>query len=129
MSVPGHHLRSPSDVFEIVDLITTDIGRIGQGARARYRGDYVLVMQRPPRKARTTWRDRGIPDRWIEKVDRRIHPHIKPIELITRLIAATTAPGELVVDPAAGSFVVMHAAHQLGRDFIGCDLVLNGGAP
>jgi site-specific DNA-methyltransferase (adenine-specific) len=125
----GHHLRIPSDAFEIVDLIATDIGRIGQGARARYRGDYVLVMQRPPRKARTTWRDRGIPDRWIEKVDRRIHPHIKPIELITRLIAATTAPGELVVDPAAGSFVVMHAAHQLGRDFIGCDLVLNGGAP
>lgn len=31
-------------------------------------------------------------------------------------------PGDLVVDPAAGSFVVMHAAHALGREFIGCDL-------
>jgi hypothetical protein len=42
--------------------------------------------------------------------------------LVTRLIAATTEPGDLVVDPAAGSFVVMHAAKRLGRDFIGCDL-------
>jgi hypothetical protein len=36
-------------------------------------------------------------------------------------LASFTAPS-LVVDPAAGSFVVMHAAHQLGREFIGCDL-------
>ena len=57
-----------------------------------------------------------------QKVDRKIHPHVKPIGLITRLIAAVTQPGDLVVDPAAGSFVVMRAAHQLGRDFIGCDL-------
>jgi len=64
----------------------------------------------------------GGPSRWPEKVDRNIHPHVKPIGLITRLIAATTHPGELVVDPAAGSFVVMRAAHQLGREFVGCDL-------
>jgi len=38
------------------------------------------------------------------------------------LVAATTEVGDLVVDLAAGSFVVMQAAHQLGREFIGCDL-------
>jgi len=32
-------------------------------------------------------------------------------------------PGDVVVDPAAGSFVAMHAAHQLERNFIGCDIV------
>jgi site-specific DNA-methyltransferase (adenine-specific) len=58
----------------------------------------------------------------VEKVDRKLHPHVKPIGLITRLIGAITVPGELVIDPAAGSFVVMHAAHQLGREFIGCDI-------
>jgi hypothetical protein len=47
---------------------------------------------------------------------------VKPAGLVTRLIAATTEPGDLVVDPAAGSFVVMRGARQLGRDFIGCDL-------
>jgi hypothetical protein len=47
---------------------------------------------------------------------------VKPIGLITRLIGAVTKPGDLVVDPAAGSFVVMQAAHKLGRDFVGCDI-------
>jgi DNA modification methylase len=36
-----------------------------------------------------------------------------------------TKPGGLVVDPAAGSFVVMQAAHSLGRDFVGCDLAFD----
>jgi DNA modification methylase len=31
-------------------------------------------------------------------------------------------PGDLVVDPAAGSFVVMHVANNLGRNFVGCDI-------
>ena len=41
----------------------------------------------------------------------------------SRPIGAVTEPGDLVVDPAAGSFAVMHAARQLGRNFIGCDLI------
>src|SRR5262249_41751299 len=68
----------------------------------------------------------GGPSRWPEKVDRNI-PHVKPIGWIPRLIATTTHPGELVVDPAAGSFVVKRAAHQLGREFVGCDLAYDGG--
>jgi site-specific DNA-methyltransferase (adenine-specific) len=119
----GHHLRVPCNYLKPVDLIAWDSLRPGMGKRSRRRGDYLLVSQRSPIKAGTTWRDHGIPSRWAEKVDRKLHPHIKPIGLITRLIAATTQPGDLVVDPAAGSFVVMHAARQLGRDFIGCDLV------
>jgi site-specific DNA-methyltransferase (adenine-specific) len=119
----GHHLRIP---LKPVDLIAWDSTRIGMGKRSRRRGDYLLVLQKPPIHART-WRDRGIPSRWIEKIDRRLHPHIKPIGLLTRLIAATTQPGDLIVDPAAGSFVVMHAAHQLGREFVGCDLAYDGG--
>jgi site-specific DNA-methyltransferase (adenine-specific) len=120
----GRHLCVPPDVLKIVDLISTDTDRIGMGYRTRCRGDHLLIMQKPPIRARATWTDHGIPDRWIERVDRRIHPHIKPIGLIMRLIAAVTEPGDLVVDPAAGSFVVMHAARQLGRTFIGCDLVV-----
>jgi len=38
------------------------------------------------------------------------------------LIGAVTRPGDLIIDPAAGSFVVMHAAHALSRNFVGCDL-------
>jgi site-specific DNA-methyltransferase (adenine-specific) len=91
----------------------------------------LLVLQKPPIRARATWRDHSIPSRWVEKVDRKLHPHIKPIGLIKRLIGAVTQPGDLAVDPAAGSFVVMHAAHQLGRNFVGCDLMFaeNGVRP
>ena len=90
--------------------------------KAAGRGDYLLVLQKPPIGART-WRDHAIPSRWPEKVDRRIHPHIKPIGLISRLIAANSEAGDLVIDPAAGSFVVMRAAQQLDRHFVGGDVL------
>jgi site-specific DNA-methyltransferase (adenine-specific) len=118
----GHHLRL-ADVLQCVDLIAWDNQRQGMGYRARRRGDYLVILQKPPIKARATWRTKPtIPDRWPEKVDRKLHPHIKPIGLISALIEAITKPGDLVVDPAAGSFVVMRAAGELGREFIGCDL-------
>jgi site-specific DNA-methyltransferase (adenine-specific) len=121
----GDHLRITE--LKCVDLIAWDSLRLGNGYRSRRRGDYLLVLQKPPLIAKATWRDHGIPNRWQEKIVRGIHPHLKPMGLITRLIEAITTPGELVVDPAAGSFVVMQAARELGRDFIGCDLAIPRG--
>ena len=92
------------------------------GYRTRRRGDYLLVLQKPPLRAKGTWHDHSIPSRWPEKVDRKIHPHAKPAGLIAKLIGAVTAPGDLVVDPAAGSFVVMRVANEMGRRFVGCDI-------
>jgi site-specific DNA-methyltransferase (adenine-specific) len=117
----GDHLRI-ADVLKSVDLLAWDCLRIGNGYRTRRRGDFLLVLQKAPIIAKRTWRDHSIPSRWPEKVDRGTHPHTKPIGLITKLIGAVTEPGDLVVDPAAGSFAVMHAARQLGRQFIGCDI-------
>jgi hypothetical protein len=114
--------------LQVVDLIAWDNERMGMGKRSRRRGDYLVVLQRPPITAKT-WTDHGIPSRWVEKVDRKIHPHIKPIGLIRRLIGTVTLPGDLVVDPAAGSFVLMHATHQLSRNFMGCDLAWTGSEP
>jgi site-specific DNA-methyltransferase (adenine-specific) len=123
----GQHLRIVDETCECVDLIAWDKLRPGQGKRSRRCGDYLLVLQKPPRRARATWHDHGIRDHWPERVNCGIHPHVKPVGLITRLIAAVTQPGDLVVDPAAGSFVVMHAAHGLGREFIGCDKAYTAG--
>jgi site-specific DNA-methyltransferase (adenine-specific) len=119
----AHHHRI-ADVLRCVDLIAWDNQRIGNGYRSRRRGSYLLVLQKPPIVAKRTWTDHRIPDRWPERIDRprSQHPHIKPIELIKRLIGAVTNPGDLVVDPAAGSFVVLRAAQALGREFVGCDL-------
>ena len=101
-----------------------------EGARQRGRAglpamseDYIDTVCVECLGART-WRDHGIPNRWPEKVDRKVHPHAKPAGRIERLIGAVTEPGDLVVDPAAGSFVVMHAACRLERNFSGCDLVV-----
>jgi site-specific DNA-methyltransferase (adenine-specific) len=121
----AHHLRI-ADVCKVVDLLAWDNLRMGMGKRTRRQGDYLLIIQKPPITP-STWRDRGIRSRWSEKIDlriypRKLYPHAKPIGLIRRLIGALTKPSDLVVDPAAGSFVVMHAADALGRDFVGCDL-------
>ena len=119
----AYHLRV-KDVLKCVDLIAWNNDRPpgGNGYRARRYGGYLLVLQKKPLRARATWSDRGIPDHWTEKVDRKIHPHIKPVGLLSRVIGAITKPGDLVVDPAAGSFVVLEICQRLGRRFIGCDL-------
>jgi site-specific DNA-methyltransferase (adenine-specific) len=122
----GRHLSIPPEVLKVVDLIATNI-KFGMGYRTRACGDFLLVLQKPPIKAKATWTDHSIPDRWDEKVDRKLHPHVKPIELIKKLIKATTKPGDLVVDPAAGSFGVMHAALAHERQFLGVDIVYAGG--
>ena len=126
--VPPLHGRSPPHRRHPSTRRSDQLGlrAPGIGYRTRRRGSYLLVLQKPPPRAKATWRDHGIPDRWAEKVDRRIHPHAKPAGLIARLIGAVTQPGDLVVDPAAGGFTVMHAAHELGRRFVGCDIAYGG---
>jgi site-specific DNA-methyltransferase (adenine-specific) len=52
----------------------------------------------------------------------RKHPHQKPYNLIKALIEATTKKGDLIVDPCAGSFVVLEVCRELEREFLGCDL-------
>ena len=55
-------------------------------------------------------------------VSKRKHPHQKPRELIKALITATTNQGDLIIDPCAGSFVVLEVCQELKREFLGCDL-------
>ncbi|MBR3225416.1 MAG: hypothetical protein IKF78_08845 [Atopobiaceae bacterium] len=104
-----------------VDLITWDKGRLGMGWRTRHQAEYVVVLQREPLHAASTWRDHTIPDVWQEKVSKS-HPHSKPIRLQERLIRAVTQPGELVVDPAAGGYSVLEACVRCERNFCGCDI-------
>jgi site-specific DNA-methyltransferase (adenine-specific) len=70
--VQGHHLRVTN--VQCVDVIAWDNLQLGMGYRARRRGDYLVILQKPPIKAKTTWRDHGIPDRWPEKVDSETAP-------------------------------------------------------
>jgi site-specific DNA-methyltransferase (adenine-specific) len=47
-----------------------------------------------------------------------LHPTQKPIRLMQSLIALTTRPGQIVLDPFAGSGTTAVAAKNLGRHFI-----------
>jgi DNA modification methylase len=51
-----------------------------------------------------------------------LHATQKPIELISRMIANSSRPGEVVYDPFAGSGSTLVAAHQLGRIGYGCEI-------
>ena len=51
-----------------------------------------------------------------------LHPTTKPVELIAKMIANSSKPGELVYDPFCGSGSTVVAAHQLGRVGYGCEI-------
>lgn len=105
----------------IVDHITWNKKRMGMGYRSRRVSEHLVVIQKSPKKAKGVWCIHNIPDVWDEAVNSN-HPHGKPIKLQSCLISAVTKPGDIVLDPAAGSFSVMESAKNVKRNFIGCDL-------
>ena len=108
--------------LEIVDLVTWDKARLGMGYRTRRAAEYLLIIQKRPKRAKGVWQKHDIPDVWTEPVPSKSRTHAKPVNLQAALIAAVTDPGDVVLDPAAGSYSVLKAAQQAGRQFLGCDL-------
>ncbi len=108
--------------LDIVDLVTWDKGTFGMGYRTRRRGEYCVVLQKQPRKAKGVWKIHNIPDVVQETASQREHPHTKPVDLQGELMTAVSHEGDFVIDPAAGSFSVLQAAKNRRRTFLGCDL-------
>lgn len=50
------------------------------------------------------------------------HPTQKPLSLLERIVLASTQPGDLIVDPFAGSSTTGIAAMKHGRRFVGIDV-------
>lgn len=108
--------------LKVVDLVTWDKGRIGMGYRTRRRSEYLVVLQKEPLRAKGVWKTHDIPDVWKERVSRQGETHRKPVRLQAALLEAVSNPGDLVIDPAAGSFSVLEACHLKDRHFLGCDI-------
>jgi site-specific DNA-methyltransferase (adenine-specific) len=120
--VTGVHPWIAGLPLEIVDMITWDKQRFGMGYRSRRQAEHLIVLQKLPKRAKGCWNSHSIPDVWSEKAGRN-HAHSKPIDLQTALVAATTKPGDIVVDPAAGSYSVLEACRTVGgRVFYGADI-------
>lgn len=52
----------------------------------------------------------------------KIHPTQKPVNLLKRLIEVFTDPGDVVIDPVAGSGTTLRAAFELGRPSYGFEV-------
>lgn len=90
------------------------------------------VFERDGRRARSSTTDeatRGVPmgDVWEIGViapvsrERTGYPSQKPEALLERLIGALSDPGDVVLDPYAGSGTTLAVAAKLGRTFVGMD--------
>ena len=104
-----------------VDMIVWDKTKIGMGYRTRRKSEYLVIVQKLPLKAKSTWTNHAIPDVWSEKAVKN-HTHSKPIMLQSELIKSVTNEGDIVVDPASGGYSVFEACKLTNRTFLGGDI-------
>ena len=92
----------------------------------------------PPQHAGAGWRykfyldeSKGsfIDDVWVDvnqinpvAKERLGYPTQKPLALLERIINASSNPDDIVLDPFCGCGTAVHAAHKLGRRWIGIDI-------
>ena len=69
---------------------------------------------------RDVWTD--IPPINSQAQERLGYPTQKPVALLERIIAASSNPGDVVLDPFCGCGTAVHAAQKLGRQWIGIDI-------
>ncbi|MDQ1900208.1 DNA methyltransferase [Paracoccus sp. WLY502] len=68
----------------------------------------------------TVWTD--IPPINSQAQERLGYPTQKPVALLERILAASSNPGDVVLDPFCGCGTTVHAAQKLGRQWIGIDV-------
>lgn len=111
---PGKHWQYPPDKLDELDA----------------RGEIYWSPTGNPRRKVYLDQSKGIPvqDIWMDVRDAHNqmikitgYPTEKPLELLTRIIEASSDVGDLVLDCFAGSGTTLAAASQLGRRWIGID--------
>lgn len=76
-------------------------------------------LKNPGKQMRSVW---SIPNTPLREKTFGRHPTQKPLALLERVILACTSPGDLVVDPFAGSGTTGVAAAIHGRHFLGFEI-------
>lgn len=101
------------------------------GDRPAVACEAIVLLHRPGRKRWNGGGKAGIYSHAIE-LDRnariRCHTTQKPLSLMKDLVADFSQPGDLILDCFAGSGTTGVAAGQLGRRFVGCEM-LDGTIP
>jgi len=121
--IPLWLLKTPA--LKIVDfLVWHKKNTLGLGNWLRSNAEFCFLIQKFPQSGKL-FKNRSFGNVWEENVlpiSKRKHPHQKPRELIKALIEATTNEKDLIIDPCAGSFIVLEICQELKREFLGCDL-------
>lgn len=111
---PGKHWQFPPRVLDELDV----------------KGEIFWSKNGNPRRKVYLDTSTGVPvqDIWLDFRDahnQNVHvtgyPTEKNLDLLARIVAASSNPGDLVLDCFAGSGTALAAAESLGRDWIGVD--------
>lgn len=68
------------------------------------------------------WTD--IPPMHNLSAERLGYPTQKPLNLLRRIIQASSNKGDVIFDPFCGCGTTIYAAHELGRRWVGCDVAI-----
>jgi site-specific DNA-methyltransferase (adenine-specific) len=113
-----HELLSSS--FRVVGCICWDKRLIGLGhyLRPQWEMAYVCAKGKPPRHQLP-----APSDVWqVARLPRTRHPCEKPLPLLRRAIALTSAPGDVILDPFCGIGSAIVAAVECGRRGVGFEI-------
>ena len=105
--------------FRVHDPLIWDKDRIGLGS-GPWRSQHELILFLEKGRRAGNRRDLGNVQR--ARPPTRGYPTEKPVTLLRTLIAQSSQPGELVLDPFCGSGNVGHAARALGRQALLSDV-------
>lgn len=71
-------------------------------------------------KVQNLWDD--IPPIAANAKERLGYPTQKPVNLLERIVSASSRPGDTILDPFCGCGTAIHAAQKLGRNWLGIDV-------
>ena len=110
--------------FHCWKRIVWDKGRMGMGYHYRNQHEFILFFEKGKRNLRrhNVGSILRYPALRRRHADPAYYPTEKPVELLELLIDQSSEPGDLVLDPFAGSGSTLVAAKQQGRRFWGCDI-------
>lgn len=109
--------------LNIANVLVWDKGTPGMGdVMGTYGNSYEMIIH--AKKGRRPVRERRSSIISVNRVDNKthVHPTEKPVDLIEILIRQSTNPGDLVVDPFAGSCSTAVACKNLDRNCICIEL-------
>ena len=113
--------------LQFFHAVVWDKGYLGLGWRYRRNYEFVMVAHRRSGKLLWKWDGCGMETANVVRIQKIIaqantHPTPKPVALIEHFLRLHTKPGDIVLDPFAGSGPTGIACAKMGRRFLGFEL-------